>query len=156
MFKVELLKRWRGTAEEDKVLGIGGNNGITGVVVIAARRGARGGAPLLGAPLVEDADEVALGTSVPLVVVATCANGTLSSFGVNSGQRLGLMTTSGLTKSTGLSRPNTPDGAPSGMHVLTTTPRSLPHRYGPLQAEHTCISDQHGAPRRRAGYVARL
>ena len=118
-YKVELLKRWRGTAEEDKVLGIGGNNSISGVVVIAARRVARGGggaplsgaplsgAPLLGAPLMEDDDEVTAGASVPLVVVAACANGTLSAFGVNSGQRLGLMTTSGLTTGTG-SRPNTP------------------------------------------------
>ena len=113
-YKVELLKRWRGTAEEDKVLGIGGNNSISGVVVIAARRIARGGggaplsgAPLLGAPLMEDDDEVTAGASVPLVVVAACANGTLSAFGVNSGQRLGLMPTSGLTTGTG-SRPNTP------------------------------------------------
>ena len=55
----------------------------------------------------EDDDEVTAGASVPLVVVAACANGTLSAFGVNSGQRLGLMTTSGLTTGTG-SRPNTP------------------------------------------------
>ena len=125
-YRIEMVKRWRGAAEERDKSAAPGAGSVRDIALIAARP--------LDALVPATADLAATSSSfasaataapptVPLVSIAACANGTLTAWAADSGARLGLMASSGVTAA----RPSTAaESEPGGGAAPAPAPAPAP------------------------------